>query len=94
MSGLFGIGGNLGPQLISKSSAVIYAIQLCISYDEKSKTCSIDTMKAQQIFNFIAQNVNLPDVAKDAYAEAMEDLKPYIERLLKGYEAKLDSTQP
>lgn len=94
MSGLLGIGGTVGPQLISKASAVIYAIQLCISYNEKSKTCSIDTKKAQKIFNFITQNVNLPDVAKDTYSEIAEDFKPYVENILKGLEAKLDSLQP
>ena len=94
MSGLLGVGGAIGPQINSKASAATYAIQLCTSYNEKSRTCSVDTKKARKILDFITQNVNLPDVAKDSYAEAIEDLKPYIERLLKRYEAKLDSSQP
>lgn len=94
MSSSLGLCGTFNPQINTKASAVIYAIQLCTSYNEKSRTCSVDTKKARKIFDFITQNVNLPDVAKDSYAEAIEDLKPYIERLLKWYEAKLDSSQP
>ncbi len=89
MSSLLGISGSLGSQINSKASAVIYAINLSTTYNEKSRTCSVDTKKAQHIFNFITQNVNLPDVTKDAYADIAEDLKPYVERILKGLEDKL-----
>jgi hypothetical protein len=38
--------------------------------------------------------VQLPDVAKDTYAEMTEDFKPHIERILKGLEEKLQYSQP
>lgn len=94
MSSALGLCGSFGPQINSKASAVTYAIQLCTSYNEKSRTCTVDTKKAQKIFGFITQNVNLPDVAKDTYAEMAEDFKPYVERILKGLETKLGSSQP
>ena len=94
MSSALGLCGSFGPQINSKASAVTYAIQLCTAYNEKSRTCTVDTKKAQKIFSFITQNVNLPDVAKDTYAEMAEDFKPYLERILKGLETKLDSSQP
>ena len=93
MSSALGLCGAFNPQINSKASAVAYAIQLCTSYNEKSRTCSVDTKKAQRIFNFITQNVNLPDVSKDTYAEIAEEFKPYLERILKGLETKLDSFQ-
>lgn len=93
MNGLLGIGGAIGPQINSKASAVTYAIQLCTTFNEKSKTCSVDTKKAQKIFNFITHNVELPNVAKDAYAEIAEDFKPYLESVLKGLESKLRSSE-
>lgn len=92
MSSALGLCGSISPQINSKASAVTYAIQLCVTYNEKSRTCSVDTKKAQRIFNFITQNVNLPDVAKDAYADIAEDLKPHMEGILKGLEAKLQSS--
>lgn len=92
MSGLLGIR-SVGPQINSKASAVAYAISLCTSYNEKSNTCSVDVKKAQRILNFITQNVELPDVAKDAYAEVTEDFKPYLKSILKGLDAKLKSSQ-
>lgn len=91
MSSLLGISGAIGTQINSKASAVAYVISLCTSYNEKSKTCSVDTKKAQKILNFVFQNVQLPDVAKDAYAEMAEDFKPYIEKILKGLETKLQT---
>ena len=92
MSSALGLCGSFSPQINSKASAVTYAIQLCTSYNEKSRTCSVDTKKAQKIFNFITQNVDLPDVNKDAYAEIAEDFKPHIEGILKGLEAKIQSS--
>lgn len=92
MSSALGLCGSFSPQINSKASAVTFAIQLCTTYNEKSRTCSVDTKKAQKIFNFITQNVNLPDVNKDAYAEIAEDFKPYIEGILKGLEAKLQTS--
>lgn len=92
MSFAFGLSG-INPQINSKASAVTYAIQLCTSFSAKSNTCSVDVKKAQRIFNFITQNVELPDVAKDAYAEVLEDFKPYIESILKGAEAKLQDKE-
>ena len=92
MSGLLGVGGAIGTQINSKASAVAYAIQLCTSFNEKSRTCSVDTKKAQKIYNFITANVQLPDVAKDTYAEIAEDFKPYLDSILKGLEAKLQSS--
>lgn len=93
MSSLLGVGSTYNLQINSKASAVAYAICLCTSYNEKSKTCSVDVKKAQVIFNFITQNVELPDVAKDPYADVAEDFKPYIEGILKGLESKLQSMQ-
>lgn len=92
MSFALGLSG-INPQINSKASAVTYAIQLCTSFSAKSNTCSVDVKKAQRIFNFITQNVNLPDVSKDAYAEVLEDFKPYIEGILKGVEAKLQDKE-
>lgn len=92
MSSALGLCGSIRPQINSKASAVTFAIQLCTTYNEKSRTCSVDTKKAQKIFNFITQNVELPDVAKDAYANIAEDLKPYMEGILKGLESKLQSS--
>lgn len=92
MSSTLGLCGHIGSQINSKASAVTYAIQLCTSYNEKSRTFSVDTKKAQKIFNFITQNVNLPDVSKDTYADIAEDLKPHMEGILKGLEAKLQSS--
>jgi hypothetical protein len=92
MSVALGLSG-IKPQINSKASAVTYAIQLCTSFSVKSNTCSVDVKKAQRIFNFITQNVELPDVAKDTYAEIAEDFKPYLESILKGLEAKLQSSQ-
>lgn len=92
MSGLLGVGGAIGPQINSKASAVAYAIHLCTSFNEKSRTCSVDTKKAQKIYNFITANVQLPDVAKDTCAELMADCKPYLDSILKGLEAKLQSS--
>ena len=92
MSFALGISG-IKPQINSKASAVTYAIQLCTSFSAKSNTCSVDVKKAQKIFNCITQNVELPDVAKDTYAEIAEDFKPYLESILKGLEAKLQSSQ-
>lgn len=94
MSSALGLCGSFGPQITSKASAVAFSIQLCTSYNEKSRTCSVDINKAQNIYNFITQNVQLPDVAKDTYAEMTEDFKPYIERILKGLEEKLKCSQP
>ena len=87
MSSLLGISGAIGTQINSKASAVAYVISLCTSYNEKSKTCSVDTKKAQKILNFVFQNVQL----QDAYAEMAEDFKPYIEKILKGLETKLQT---
>lgn len=94
MSSALGLCGSFAPQINSKASAVTYAIQLCTSFSAKSNTCSVDVKKAQRIFNFITQNVELPDVAKDTYAEMTEDFKPHIERILKGLEEKLQCSQP
>ena len=92
MSVALGLRGSISPQINSKASAVIYAIQLCTSFNEKNNTCSVDIKKAQSIFNFITQNVELPEVTKDAYADIAEDLKPHMEGILKGLEAKLQSS--
>jgi hypothetical protein len=92
MSVALGLRGSISPQINSKASAVIYAIQLCTSFNEKNNACSVDIKKAQSIFNFITQNVELPEVTKDAYADIAEDLKPYMEGILKGLEAKLQSS--
>lgn len=89
MSSALGLCGSFGPQITSKASAIAFSIQLCTSYNEKSRTRSVDIKKAQNIYNFITQNVELPDVAKDTYAEMTEDFKPHIERILKGLEEKL-----
>lgn len=94
MSSALGLCGSFAPQITSKASAIAFSIQLCTSYNEKSRTCSVDIKKAQNIYNFITQNVQLPDVAKDTYAEMTEDFKPYIERILKGLEEKLQCSQP
>ncbi len=94
MSSTLGLCGSFCPQITSKASAVAFSIQLCTSFNEKSRTCSVDIKKAQRIFNFIAQNVQLPDVPKDTFVEMAEDFKPHIEKILKGLEGKLQSSQP
>lgn len=78
------INPNLMPvftnKIESKSTAMQYAIDVTTTYDEDGhKTFNLDL--AKKVFDFICQNVDLPDVPKglfDGMDEKIKELKEQI----------------
>ena len=83
-----GLNPNLMPvftnKIESKSTAMQYAIDVTTTYDEDGhKTFNLDL--AKKVFDFICQNVDLPDVPNGLFGnwEKIENLKEQVsEKLL------------
>jgi hypothetical protein len=69
--------------LRTKGDAVALALVLSEHYNGCGKSDSVDLDQAQKIFDFICENVNLPDVEKDATAEVVEMLSAAVKELQK-----------
>lgn len=65
MDSVYSLCGGVAAPIDSKGSAISFAIVMCSSFSEKSKTRSVDYKKAQKLFDFICSNVKLPDVRPD-----------------------------
>lgn len=83
-----GINPNLMPvftqKIESKSTAIQYAIDTTVTFDEDGNK-KINFDKAKEVFDFICQNVELPDVPNGLFGnwEKIENLKEQVsEKLL------------
>lgn len=66
----------------SKAEVLKYAIEFTSSSD-MSGSRTFDKEKAQELFDFICKNVNLPDVRPNPADGLVEFAKEYIEKLAK-----------
>lgn len=66
----------------SKADALKFAIEFTASSD-MSGSRTFDKEKAQELFDFICKNVELPDVRVNAADGLVEFAKEYIEKLAK-----------
>ena len=66
----------------SKAGAMSFALVMSLSVSENGDKV-VDYEKAKKLFDFICENVNLPDVEKDATAEVVEMLSAAVKELQK-----------
>lgn len=66
----------------SKAEALQFAIEFTASSSMGGRKVEIEA--AQELFNFICKNVNLPDVRPNPADGLVEFAKEYIEKLAKG----------
>lgn len=81
MDSVYSLCGSVAAPIDSKGSAISFAIVMCSSFSEKSKTRSVDYKKAQKLFDFICSNVKLPDVKPDGMEQAGAMINGLIESL-------------
>ena len=62
----------------TKGAAIALALMMATTYCEAKNTKKTNYKKAQKIYDFIIQNVNLPDVK----VSEMEHLEPYVKSVL------------
>jgi hypothetical protein len=66
----------------SKAGAMSFALVMSLSVSENGDKV-VDYEKTKKLFDFICENVNLPDVEKDATAEVVEMLSAAVKELQK-----------
>lgn len=66
----------------SKAGAMSFALMMSLSVSENGDKV-LDYEKTKKLFDFICENVNLPDVEKDATAEVVEMLSAAVKELQK-----------
>lgn len=73
----------------SKSTAIQYAIDTTVTFDEDGNK-KINFDKAKEVFDFICQNVDLPDVPKGLF----DNMDVNIEKLKEQIRGKLSDIDP
>jgi hypothetical protein len=67
--------------LRTKGDAVAFALVLSEQYNGCGKPNSVDLGQAQEIFDFICKNVDLPDKEDDKQADFMADMSGFLKRI-------------
>lgn len=77
--GLMGYAGMPALTIASKADALQYAINTTATYGESGVTVNYE--EAQKLFDFINNNVQLPDVPIDATGQALGLVSGLVEEL-------------
>ena len=83
----FGFTGG-SPSLKSKADALKYAIEFTASGEYPNRTP--DIKKAKELYNFICENVQLPDVETDQLSNSLNGFTSLMEKLSKEKDEKVN----
>lgn len=83
-----GVCGVITPNINSKADAIAFAVQMSISWDSRTCRKRLDMKKAQKIYDFFVNNVNLPDIKKPYHEELFDTISPLLGLLSTAKEKK------